>query len=143
MSTATDVVRRLFDDVLNRREPAALERLVAEDYVEQNAYPGQPAGRAGVAARIALLLTAFPDAQFVLEDTIVADEKVVARWNMRGTQRGEFLGIVPTGKRVLLQGIDIYVVRGGQIQTHWNQLDLLGAAQQLGASLTPPPPAQP
>jgi predicted ester cyclase len=41
----------------------------------------------------------FPDLRFTVEDQIAEGEKVVARGTLRGTHRGEFLGIAPTGKQ--------------------------------------------
>lgn len=138
MADNKSVVERLFADVLNRGNPEALARLVAEEYVEQDPYPGQPPGRAGVEWRIAALTAAFPDAQFVLEDVIAEGEKVVARWHMRATHKGEFLGVAATGKRVWLRGIDVYVIRDGAIQAHGDIIDRLGLLEQLGA--WPPKP---
>jgi len=54
------------------------------------------------------------------------------RWSHTGTHTGEFLGIPPTGKTFVLQGIDMYRVQHGKIAEHWNVVDMLGFCQQLG-----------
>ena len=43
---------------------------------------------------------AFPDLSIAVEDVMAEGDRVVARVTMRGTHRGEFQGIEPTGKRV-------------------------------------------
>lgn len=43
---------------------------------------------------------AFPDLSIAVEDVMVEGDRVAARVTMRGTHRGEFQGIEPTGKRV-------------------------------------------
>ena len=43
---------------------------------------------------------AFPDAQATIEDLIAEGDKVVTRFTLRGTHRGAFMGIAPTGKHV-------------------------------------------
>ena len=45
-------------------------------------------------------IRAFPDARFALEDQIAEGDTVVSRWTARGTHRGEFLGIAPSGEEV-------------------------------------------
>jgi predicted ester cyclase len=44
---------------------------------------------------------AFPDFRFELEDVIAEGDKAVARVSVRGTHRGEMMGLAPTGKRVM------------------------------------------
>jgi predicted ester cyclase len=43
---------------------------------------------------------AFPDVRLTVIDAIAEGDKVVHRWAMPGTHRGEFMGIHPTGKRL-------------------------------------------
>ena len=54
-----------------------------------------------------------------------------ATW--RGTHRGEFQGIPPTGKEVAFSSMEFNRVRDGKVEEHWVELDLLGLMQQLGA----------
>ena len=46
-----------------------------------------------------MMRTAFPDLELVAEDTIAEADKVVCRFTLRGTHRGEFMGLPPTGRR--------------------------------------------
>lgn len=69
--------------------------------------PGVPpsVGPDGQRRRSAMLFSALPDPQFTIEALIVEAGHVVARWTFRGTQRGPFAGIPPTGKPVQMTGI--------------------------------------
>ena len=58
---------------------------------------------------------------------------VVQRWTFRGTHRGAFQGIPPTGNQVTLTGISIWRFDDGRIVESWHELDTLGLLQQLGA----------
>jgi predicted ester cyclase len=80
---------------------------------------------------------AFPDFHWVLDDIIVEGEKVVTRYTMTGTQKGEFKGIPPTNKRVTLWAIWVDRVVGGKFVEEWGRMDTLGFMQQLGAIPTP------
>jgi len=42
---------------------------------------------------------------------------------MRGTHRGEFQGIAPTGKRVEVRSIDMFRISKGKIVEHWGHVD--------------------
>lgn len=133
LETNAELVRRLFSQVLNRANPSAINEIIAEDYSEQEPYPNQPDGRAGVEARLAALYSAFPDARYELEDVITQDNRVVARWMMHGTQRGEFLGIGATNRAIVLTGMDIYVIKNDQIASHWDEVNLYGFLAQVDA----------
>jgi SnoaL-like polyketide cyclase len=51
----------------------------------------------------------------------------------RGTHRGEFQGIPPTGKQVAFSSMEFNLVVDGKVEEHWVELDLFGLMQQLGA----------
>ena len=56
---------------------------------------------------VSIFHSAFPDFRVTLDDQIAEGDKVVNRWTARGTHRGEFQGIPPTGKEVEFTGIHI------------------------------------
>ena len=67
------------------------------------------------------------------EDMIAEGDRVVSRWTMRSTHKGEWMGIAPTGKQVMITGISIHRIAGGKIVEDWANADELGMMQQLGA----------
>jgi steroid delta-isomerase-like uncharacterized protein len=80
---------------------------------------------------------AFPDFHTEIEDQIAEDDKVVTRWTMRGTHRGEFRGIAPTGNALEITGIGIFRFSEGKVVESWDNFDQLGMMRQLGAIPTP------
>jgi predicted ester cyclase len=62
---------------------------------------------------------------------------VVTRWTAHGTHKGEFVGILPTGRRVVMAGIDIDRIANGKLVECWTKSNDLGMLQQLGAIPTP------
>jgi predicted SnoaL-like aldol condensation-catalyzing enzyme len=60
-----------------------------------------------------------PDLSITIEDVMVEGDRVAARVVMRGTHRGEFQGIAPTGKRVEVRAIDMFRISDGKIVEHW------------------------
>jgi predicted ester cyclase len=97
--------------------------------------PGNPEAtdRAGFKEFVGLLYTAFPDLHHQVEDQIAENDRVATRVTARGTHRGDFQGIPPTGREVIIADILITRIREGKAVELWAQFDALGLLQQLGA----------
>jgi steroid delta-isomerase-like uncharacterized protein len=130
-------MQRFVEEVINKKKLDAVNELVAEDFVEHIPFPGQGPGREGLKHALSIFLSAFPDLQWILEEQIAEGEKVVSRFTMTGTHRGEFLGIAPTGNPVNVWGVVIDVVRDGKFAESRIIMDTLGLMQQLGMILMP------
>ena len=94
---------------------------------------GQPFGREGDRQRVIETLAAFPDGQYTMHEILADGDKVVLRWSFSGTQRGEFMGIPPTGRRGTMTGISIFGFKDGLISEFWEYYDSYDFLQQLGA----------
>ena len=116
----------------------ASEKLATE-LISPNAIfrvPGRPdplQGPAGYLEIIGMMRGGFPDIQWTLEEMIAEDDKVAARFTMRGTHQGAFFGVPPTGKKIAVQAMNFYRLSGGQFVEERGQPDLLGLLQQIGA----------
>lgn len=128
------VFRRYFEEVLNAGNLALVDDLIARGYVSH--YPTGydfGGGPEGVKQIVSAVRTGFPDVHFTVEDVIAEGDKVVGRWTFRGTHQGDFMGILPTGRKVSVMGIAIYRIARGKIAEAWVAWDSLGLLQQLGA----------
>ncbi|TRX02001.1 ester cyclase [Flavobacterium gawalongense] len=116
----------------------ASEKL-SEELISPNAVffvPGQAEpmrGPAGYLAIIGMMRSGFPDIQWLLEDMIVENDKVAARFIMIGTHQGSFNGIPPTGKPIKVQAMNFYRLSSGKIVEEYGQPDFLALLQQIGA----------
>jgi predicted ester cyclase len=93
---------------------------------------GTTADREGIKQYITMLHTAFPDFHCAIGDLIAEGDKVVVRLMCRGTHKGEFMGISPTGRQGIVMSISILCFAGGRVVERWNVTDNLGVLQQLG-----------
>jgi steroid delta-isomerase-like uncharacterized protein len=75
----------------------------------------------------------FPDIQWTLEEIIAEDDKIAARFTMRGTHHGPFLGVEPTGKSITVRAVNFYRLADGKFVEERGQPDLLSLLQQIGA----------
>jgi predicted ester cyclase len=130
--------RRWLFDVWGAGEFAAADRLLAEDLLDHNAVPGQPAGRAGDIWAATAVRTAFPDLVFTLDVAFEQGDLVTGRWTMTGTHTGPFelLGLPPTGRPVRMSGQEIFRAAGGLFVEVWHLEDT--GALMRGLELEPP-----
>jgi steroid delta-isomerase-like uncharacterized protein len=132
------IVRRFIDEVFNEGRLAAIAEVVDRGYIMHGTEP-EVRGQQGMHEFVTTYRTALPDYHCTIEDQVAEGDKVVTRWTVRGTQRGELDGIPPTGKPVTLAGIVIDRIANGRMAETWQQADVLGMMQQLG--LIPAPAA--
>jgi steroid delta-isomerase-like uncharacterized protein len=133
MSEANKVaMKRFFEDVYNNGNLELFDELTAADFFSHD--PGNPSpDREGVKQVIVAIRAAFPDVRFIADDLIAEGDRVAARFTMRGTQQGDFMGIPATGKEIVVTGIDIVRFENGKAAEHWHEWSGLGLLQQLGA----------
>ncbi len=132
------LVRREFAEIWNRGNLDAVDVLYAADFIGHDAGSSQLIrGRAGLKEFFAEQRRALPDMHASVEDLVAEGDRVVVRWNTSGTQRGELLGVAPTGKPVTMTGISILRVADGKIAEEWTSWDALTVLQQLGAAINP------
>jgi predicted ester cyclase len=125
------LARRLFEEGINQRNWAVLDELCTPDFVLHNVALTLQ-GLEPVKQFLSMYLTAFPDAQFTIEDLIAEGDKVVVRETFRGTHQGDLMGIPPTGKQVTVSAIVIVRIVNGKAVEGWQNGDTLGTLQQLG-----------
>jgi steroid delta-isomerase-like uncharacterized protein len=132
----TALARRYIEEVFNRGNLAAIDQTMAPDVVYHDSLDAAPlTGREGSRAFAGALRASFPDLCLEIEDVIAAGDRVVLRWTARGTHRGRFMGVEPTGTAVAFSGIDIIRISDGLIQEGWAEENILGLLRQLGVTL--------
>ena len=123
-------------------DASALDDLLAHDLVDHNPMPGQPAGRDGFKVWMAAARSSFPDFSCTVETLLTERDLVAGHVIWRGTQRGAFLGLPPTNRAVSVKAFHIVRISSGLIVEWWGTADLLGAVQQLGGQIIPPPESE-
>ena len=127
-----DLVRRFYEEVWNKGNLTVADELMATDVVDHTAAPGLPPGLEGHKQLVIMFRTPFPDLDSTIEDQVAEGDTVVSRLIVRGTHKGEFFGVPPTGKQFTITSIDLDRIANGKIVEHWSIADQLGLMQQLG-----------
>jgi steroid delta-isomerase-like uncharacterized protein len=125
-------VRDFIDGLFTKGDLGAVDTYLAEDFINHDPPFGVPADRDGMRTAGAMMRAGFPDWHSELHQLIAEGDLVVERFTASGTQRGEVMGVAPTGRPVSLPGINIFRLRDGRIVERWGRLDDLGLLRQLG-----------
>lgn len=135
----TNSIQRLYD-LINAGDIDGFGRQVAVEFVEHDELPGLPPTKEGVIQYFRFMLAAFPDMQMHVQDSFASGDKAVARLQVSGTHKGEFMGIPATGNPISMNLIDI--IRFGDdglAREHWGVADTFAMMQQLGVIPAEPP----
>lgn len=130
------LVRRGIEETLNQRHLAMVDELYVPDFVFHNA-SRTIHGLEPFKQYLSMLHTAFPDLHITIEDMIGEGDRVVVRFTFRGTHQGDLMDISPTGKQVVVTGINIICAANGKVVEEWVNLDELGLLHQLGVIPAP------
>src|SRR5436309_3066701 len=128
MSTETNkaIVRKFIDALFTDGDLTATDDYLAAEFVNHDPPVGVAPDAAGMRAAGALFRAGFPDWRSELYALIAEDDIVVERFTASGTHKGEIFGVAPTGKTVVLEGINIFRISGDRITERWGRLDELG-----------------
>ena len=123
---------RSFLSATDAQDFAAYGQLLTDDVIA-NLPGGVRMNRDEVEQAERTFAVAFPDVVRVIEDLVAGGDRVVARTTIRGTHRGEFQGIPPTGRSMQTTAIVIYRISDGRIAEFWVEADFMGLTAQLTA----------
>jgi steroid delta-isomerase-like uncharacterized protein len=121
----------------NSRDLGRLTSALSPGYqLESDTNQSPVVGAEGLRQHAAALFAAFPDLRFDLADVLGSGDLVAVTWTAAGTQRGEFLGVLPAGRRMQVHGCTVTRFERVSIhrqQTYWDVATML---RQLGAPAT-------
>jgi predicted ester cyclase len=128
--------RQLYELVFGLGNLDAADDLLAPDVLNHG--PGGPdrTGTDGIKRQAALLRTAFPDLQVILNDQIAEGDKVCSFWTGQGTHSGplNLMGrsLAPTGNPISFEEMRIDRHAGGRIVEAWFLPDRFTLWAKLG-----------
>ncbi len=85
-------------------------------------------------------ISAFPDMEHTIHQSIAEGDVVATRETLRGTHKGEFQGIPPRGKTVVFSAVCLWRFADGKLVEYRVDADMVGLFQQLGMALEPATP---
>lgn len=130
MKNNKEFIEAFNEDFWNKHNIAAFEKYFPADFISH--YPTGDMNAEQVKGLCQAYFSAFPDLHITIDDLIAEGDKVVKVWTANSTNKGEFMGIPATGKRIAVTGIEVFRIADGKIAENWVCMDNLGMMQQLG-----------
>jgi steroid delta-isomerase-like uncharacterized protein len=133
MSNKDIVLRQWYQELWDNWNVSMADELFTDNYHLH--LPGSAAAldRDATKGVVKMFSIAFPDLQHTVDEMVAEGNTVVARWSVRGTHRGEFQGIAPTGNQISVSGTTVHHLVNGKIVETWLTFDTMDLLQQLGA----------
>ncbi len=132
-----DLADRFHMDIFQQGKLDVADEILTSDFHWHGGMAPPERGPAGVKHVASAIIGAFPDRRLTHHDTIAEGDKVLIRWSLSGTHKGDLMGIAPTGKSMTVTGFDFFRIAAGRIAEMWQELDQLGMMQQLGVIPVP------
>ena len=115
------LVRRFWESVA-RADLDAIDELLAPDFVDHSLLAGQEPGREGYKRQVAEQHAALSDIRPIIEDQVAKGDKVVTRLTWRSVHdRGEYFGLKPRDKEVVVTAMSMHRIEGGKIAEEWSE----------------------
>ena len=118
---------------MNKGNFAIIDKLFADGFIYHGPFGTELKGNKSLKRFAADSVAAFPDFHMTIEAMIAEDDKVATRLTIEGTHKGEFAGIPPTGKKVVVAATLIAQFENGKEAESWDCWDTASFLQQLGA----------
>jgi steroid delta-isomerase-like uncharacterized protein len=145
IATNKSIIRRLAEEVIQDGNIDLVPEIFASDYVAHDpSNPTRSGGHEGARQFIATLHAGLSDIGYTVERMIAEGDQVWYRFRLSGLHdKGPFMGVPATGRRVVVGGVDMVRLAGGKIAESWVYADALGLLIQLGVIAPPGPPIEP
>lgn len=127
------LVRRFYEEIVNTGNVNNIKDLISNEYTEVSEGKRYAVGIDGAKAHIIGVRETYPDLEISIERQIAEGEWVVTCITARGTHKGTWIGIKPTGKPVAFTGVNVDRVVDGKIVEHGGAANMLGPLLEIGA----------
>jgi predicted ester cyclase len=118
---------RRFMEARVKADLDALDEMMTPDYVSHAKLLPDREGEKWVVAQFA---AAFSKRRLLIEDQVAGADKVVTRFIVHFTHdRGEIMGVAPTGRKLTFMPVLIQRIEGGKIAEEWGSS--VGVSEQL------------
>src|SRR5512140_2730132 len=104
----------------------------AETGTVQSPMHGTRRGRHAITGSYSALFEAFPDWRFVSEELIIDGDHVAQPFAAEATHVGDFMGLAGTNRRFRVQGVRVYELADGLIQSERRYYDFTSLLLQIG-----------
>ena len=113
-----DIVKHYYEVIVSKNLLDDLPLYISENCVMRVGENEYSIGAEGMRQHLVAVNKTYPDYKMKVIRQYVDGDYVISEFVMRGTHKGDFLGIAPTNKVLEITGVDIDKVIDGKIVEH-------------------------
>ena len=113
-----DIVKHYYEVIVSKNLLDDLPLYISENCVMRVGENEYSIGAEGMRQHLVAVKKTYPDYKMKVIRQYVDGDYVISEFVMRGTHKGDFLGIAPTNKVLEITGVDIDKVIDGKIVEH-------------------------
>jgi predicted ester cyclase len=127
------IVRRVYDQVVNQEQASVIDEIFAADAVIHDPFMGVVSGREAFKQLLGIFNTAFPGHRVEVHTLIGEGDWVSVIHTHTALHTGPFMNLAPTGREVVVNGVEVFRLADDRIVEFWRHDDDAGLLRQLGA----------
>jgi steroid delta-isomerase-like uncharacterized protein len=139
LTTNKQIVQRIYDELINQENPVVIDEVFAANVIVHDPFLDDAQGVAAFRQLLGLFDSAFPHHRVQINALIAEGEYVVVLHTHTATQRGPFMGLPPTGRTVVVNGLELFRLEDGKVVEFWRKDDDASLLMQLGILPAPQP----
>ena len=113
-----ELIRRFYEVVVSGNLLDEIPQYISEDCMLQTGDDTTFIGVEGMRQHLIAVRKTYPDYSMKILRQYEDGDAIISEFIMRGTHKGEFIGITPTNKVIEITGVDIDRVMNGKIIEH-------------------------
>jgi len=133
------VALRLYEEVINGEQKPVIDEIFAADVLVHDPFTGNQRGVEAFKGILSLFEIAFPHHRVVVERAIAEGDWVAVLHTHHATHTGPFMSLPPTGRSVVVNGLELFRFADGRIVEFWRKDDDASLLMQLGLLAALPP----
>jgi len=127
------LVRRFYEEILNTGNVDKIAEFISSGCAEVSGKVRVASGVDGMVRHVLGVRETYPDLRLTIERQIAEGDWVVTQITARGTHRGSWLGMKPTGRVLEFAGVNVDRVVEGKIVEHGGAANMLEPFLNAGA----------
>jgi predicted ester cyclase len=125
------VVIRFNNEFFGKANTEITKELLADSFVNHTAPPNAPTDASVMISFIKNFHKGFSEISVKINEVFGEADKVALRKTITAIHTGEFMGKMPTGKKVEFNVIEIDIIKDGKITDHWSRNDFMQVVSGL------------
>ena len=136
MMKSAERIKYFYETIISENQIERMAEFISPECCVKMGEKLIPVGIDGMKKHIKATKQTYPDYRIQIIKQFCDGDYVISEFIMEGTHKGEWIGIKPTGKRLVFTGVDIDKVIDGLIVEHGgavNTFETLFEAGMIGA----------